>query len=299
MSLLHLRTFLEVYRRRSLTVAARGLALTQPAVSQQMASLEQQLGRRLFERTRRGVVPTAAADELASALGGSLDHAEAVLAAARVRSPELSGVVHLAGPAEYIGEQFVQALTRLTQAGVELRVRLGGRDAIYTQLIAGDVDLAVTASLPDHRQLDARPIASERMVLVAPAGEAFGGDPQTLLGHKPFCAYDLELPLIRQWCEANGLPLPGHPPGVVIPDLRTLVRFVASGAGWSVLPDYLIERELEADAIRDAGERLQRPRNQLYLVWAKGSLRHPRVARTRDLLLSATVSVADNESAEL
>lgn len=299
MSLLHLRTFLEVYRRRSLTEAARRLSLTQPAVSQQVASLEQQLGRRLFERTRRGVIPTAAADDLATSLGNSLDHAETVLATARARSSALSGVVHVAGPAEYLGEQFVTVLTGLTQAGIELRVRLGGRDSIYAQLIAGDVDLAVTASRPDQRQLDCRPIASEQLVLVAPASEPFVDEPAALMLGKPFCAYDLELPLIRQWCAANEMAPPAHPPSVVIPDLRTLVRFVATGAGWSVLPDYLIDSEMRAGTIRDAGARLPRPHNQLYLVWAKGSLRHPRVAHARDMLLAMRSAIPDDLSVQV
>ncbi|MFM7376537.1 MAG: LysR family transcriptional regulator, partial [Erythrobacter sp.] len=44
MSLQQLRTFVEVYRRRSLSDAARALGITQPAASQHIASLETQLG---------------------------------------------------------------------------------------------------------------------------------------------------------------------------------------------------------------------------------------------------------------
>ena len=40
MSLLQLRTFVEVYRRRSLSEAARAIGITQPAASQHIASLE-------------------------------------------------------------------------------------------------------------------------------------------------------------------------------------------------------------------------------------------------------------------
>lgn len=256
-----------------------------------MASLEQQIGRRLFDRTRRGVDPTVAADDLAAALGESLDHAEAVLASARARSSDLSGVVHLAGPAEYIGEQFVGALTRLAAAGIELRIRVGGRDAIYAQLIAGDVDLAITASPPDHRQLDSRRIASERLILVAPIGHSWPDDPAALIERHGFCTYDVELPLIREWCRANSFALPQRKPAIVIPDLRTLVRFVAEGAGWSVLPDYLIEAAVAAGSIRVCGAASHSPPNDLFLVWARGSLRHPRVARTRDLLLATAKDV--------
>ena len=286
MSLQHLRTFLEVHRQQSLTEAARRLSLTQPAVSQQIASLEQQIGRRLFERTRRGVIPTAAANELYSALGSTLDQAEAILASAKVRTSAISGVVHLAGPAEYIGEQFVGALTRLTDAGVGLRIRLGGRAAIYDQLIAGDVDLAVTASPPDHRQLDSRVIAEERLLLVTNTETKLPATAQAMISEMPFCAYDVDLPLIREWCTANGLKLPQYPPLIAIPDLRTLLKFVAAGAGWSVLPDYLIADAIAGGLVQQAFGELTTPKNHLHLVWAKGSLRHPRVAKTKELLLT-------------
>ena len=64
-----LRTFVEVYRQRSISGAARSLELTQPAVSQHIASLESAIGRTLFERHPHGVNPTAAADELAAEIG--------------------------------------------------------------------------------------------------------------------------------------------------------------------------------------------------------------------------------------
>lgn len=284
MSLQHLRTFLEVYRHRSLTEAARRLSLTQPAVSQQVASLEAQVGRALFWRGRRGVRALPAADDLAAALGSSLDHAEAVLAAAKARSVTLSGVVHIAGPAEYIGERFTDALARLADTGIQVRVQLGGRDAIYAQLLAGDVDIAVTASTPSHRQLDHTPIAEENIVFVAPSSSSFTGEPADLISSSPYVAYDTELPLIRQWCAANKIELPAHPPAIVIPDLRTLATLVKAGAGWSVLPDYLLPPLRDPGPVRIAEPGVTPP-NSLHLVWVKGSLRHPRIAFARNTLM--------------
>ncbi|WP_282795827.1 LysR family transcriptional regulator [Streptomyces sp. CC224B] len=67
-----LRAFLEVARQGSFTVAARRLALTQSAVSRQIASLEAALGGApLFDRLPRGVRLTAHGRTL-------LPHAEAV-----------------------------------------------------------------------------------------------------------------------------------------------------------------------------------------------------------------------------
>ncbi|MFD0395024.1 LysR family transcriptional regulator [Streptomyces nogalater] len=60
-----LATFLEIYRRGSLTAAAAALGVSQPAVSGQLARLEGQLDAVLFERSRHGATPTPRAHELA------------------------------------------------------------------------------------------------------------------------------------------------------------------------------------------------------------------------------------------
>lgn len=73
-----LRTFLAVHRAGSFTAAARQLGLSQPTVTTQMRSLEEQLGRELFERQPRGVVPTSVADELAAEVAAPLDALAAV-----------------------------------------------------------------------------------------------------------------------------------------------------------------------------------------------------------------------------
>ena len=46
-------TFRAVAHARSFTAAARELALTQPAVSQQVAALEREVGAQLLDRERR------------------------------------------------------------------------------------------------------------------------------------------------------------------------------------------------------------------------------------------------------
>ena len=61
-------TFLEVYRARSFSRAAKALHITQPAVSQHIRHLEQHYGAVLFEKTTRGAKPTPAGDHLYRAL---------------------------------------------------------------------------------------------------------------------------------------------------------------------------------------------------------------------------------------
>ncbi|MBR5567203.1 MAG: LysR family transcriptional regulator [Bacteroidales bacterium] len=59
-----LEVFIAVVNERSFTKAAAALGISQPAVSQNIAELEKTVGRKLFERLRGEVVPTADAEVL-------------------------------------------------------------------------------------------------------------------------------------------------------------------------------------------------------------------------------------------
>lgn len=292
MSLVHLRSFIEVYRRRSFTAAAHALGLTQPALSQHVASLENQIGRALFDRHARGVLPTAMADDLAARIGSTLDEAEAALSSARARSTELTGTILLAGPSDFLAEGCTALLMRLQRAGLAVRIDVGGREALYDKLCGDEVDLAITASAPSVARLDHARIAEERLLLVAAPEllrtiEAASGLAAGLAA-APCLAYDLERPLVRTWLERNGIDLPDSQPAVTAPDLRMLRGLVADGAGWTVLPDYLCTEALRTRRLAVLPAPVETPVNPLNLVWARSALRHPRIAFARKTLLQAS-----------
>ncbi|MCV3270135.1 LysR family transcriptional regulator [Roseobacter sp. WL0113] len=282
---------MEVFRSRSISAAARALGLTQPAVSGHIASLEGQVGRALFVRQPRGVSPTPFAEDLALQIGDSLDRAEEALARARARSAHISGVVHVAGPAELMAERVAPALKSLQDAGLDIRLQLGGKTSIYRQLIAGEVDLAFTASTPDHPQLAFAVVGSERLIAVAAPdiADRISSAPDLLaaLTAERLLSYDMDRPLVRGWLEQNRLPLAGFVPAITAPDLRMLRALVECGAGWSVIPDYLVVAAVQARRVAAIPAPVSDPTNPFHLVWSKSGLRHPRVAHARDVLLQA------------
>jgi len=84
-TLRQLRVFCAVYERRSFTLAADDMHMTQSAVSKLCAELESELGLPLFERTTRRVVPCDGAAEL-------YEYAQEVLNTMRIAGRRLSAL---------------------------------------------------------------------------------------------------------------------------------------------------------------------------------------------------------------
>lgn len=85
-----LRVFLAVARAGSLRAAADMLGVTQPALSKQMAALEQTLGVRLFRRTGRGMALTDRGQQLFRTMSHSYDIVDAAYGAAAASAGRLS-----------------------------------------------------------------------------------------------------------------------------------------------------------------------------------------------------------------
>ena len=160
------RTFLEVMRDRSLSGAARRLAISQPTVGRHIDALEAALQLSLFSRSPRGLIPMPAAL-------GLLPHAQTMAAAAaalaRAASGEASaehGVVRVTA-SEVIGAEVLPKILadfRREHPRVELELALNNRNE---DLLRRDADIAVRMARPTQRALIARRIGKARLGLYA------------------------------------------------------------------------------------------------------------------------------------
>ncbi|MBO9127374.1 LysR family transcriptional regulator [Rhizobium sp. 16-488-2a] len=290
MYLQQLRTFTEVYRQRSISGAARNLDLTQPAVSQQIASLEAAIGRPLFERHARGVLPTATADELAADIGDKLDHAETALATARSRSTDIAGSVQIIAHSDFAAETIGPVLKTLLEAGVRVRLQTGDREKIRIMVAEGHCDLGFSALPITDARLRTESLHTESIVAVASpeiAGKIMAqGSLVDALKAEPVLAYNLSMPLIRRWLDENHTDIDDDvTPAVVSQDLRSLRSILMSGFGWSVLPEYLCRNELARGNLVEIKPPVARPHNTYYAVWSPSVLRNHRIAFVRQTLI--------------
>src|ERR687890_2323050 len=170
-----LLTFREVARLGSFSRAAEELSLTQPAVSQQILSLERQLGTRLIDRGPGGLGLTAAGALL-------LRHADAVSGRLRLASEQLGDLVaeqrrHLAIGAfpSAIATIVPDALARMKAAEpeLELSVSEGTQEELAAAVRDGTLHIAVLfqdAAAPrrEHEDLERHDLFEEPMVAALP-----------------------------------------------------------------------------------------------------------------------------------
>lgn len=289
MSLVRLRTFVEVYRQRSITGAARTLNLTQPAVSQHIAGLEAAIGRSLFDRQARGVEPTSAAKELAADIGDKLDDAEAALASARARSIELAGALQIVGHADFLAEVISRQLKPLLEEGIRIRMQSGNHESICRLLTEGECDLGISAAAPTNPQLRGELLYTDDIIAVASPVVAqrlaAANDFIIALEDEPILAYSLALPLIDDWLALNRVTLKNAMPAMVGQDLRALRTLLVDGFGWSALPDYLCRPFIEKGELQELPAPFGHSSRSYYLIWTPSALRQPRVAHARQALL--------------
>lgn len=163
-----LRYFAAVAQEGSLTGAAERLFVSQPALTKQIRRLEDDLGVRLFTRSRLGMELTEAGRELASRVPVLLDGwDEAVLATGRAARVLRLGFLD-AGAVGAVSD----AITRFRQARPEWRVELRQFDWSDPSagLAGGEVDAAVVRlPFPGQERLTVRELFVEERGVLLPA----------------------------------------------------------------------------------------------------------------------------------
>lgn len=141
----HLHCFMEVARNQSVMRAADSLAISQPAVSKTLRELEETLGVRLFDRSKKGVVITNFGTLFMRYAGASLTALQEgvdSMAQARMKGETTISVGVLPSVAARV---IPKAAQLFKSGGAETTVCLttGGNGVLLGQLRVGELDLVV------------------------------------------------------------------------------------------------------------------------------------------------------------
>ncbi len=254
MEISQLRSFLKIAEFRNFTRAAEACGVTQPALSQQMARLEAEIGCPVFERQGRQVRLTEAGEMLHRR---ALSIVSLVEDTARQVKDDgetgrlVVGAIPTIAP-YYLPRVLARFRAEVPRARVEVNELV--TEALIKQCQLGDLDVGVLA-LPvpvEHAHLELEPLFEEPLWLVLPSTHrlAKGKKPVPIdeIRAEPFLLLDDAHCLsghIRLYCQSRKLaPVSTGRAS----QLATVQEMVAHGHGLSFVPE--MARKVDASPLR-------------------------------------------------
>jgi DNA-binding transcriptional LysR family regulator len=152
-----IQSFLAALEHGSLMGAARATGVSQPTLGRHIVELEAQLQLALFERTGRGLQPTAHALELAEAANAMQDGAARFSRLASGAGQAVQGRVRLSASQPVACHLLPPILVRMRQALPDVVVELVVSNSV-SNLLLREADLALRMVRPEQSSLVARQI---------------------------------------------------------------------------------------------------------------------------------------------
>lgn len=186
-----LNTFVIVADRGSMAAAARDLNITPAAVSQQIRTLEREMGVSLIARAGRTVSVT---EEGARILQRARDLLRDVADMRSIANDSaLSGELRLGACPTALAGMLPDILARMVEKFPQINVFIkpGYSADLYRAVEAGDLDAAIVLQAPFSlpKTCDWLLLREEPLVVLAPLSMA-GRDPHELLANEPLIRYD-------------------------------------------------------------------------------------------------------------
>lgn len=289
MDLQKLRVFVAVAREGNVTRAAKQLSLSQPALSKQLAELEEALSAVLFDRLPRGMRLTAAGEVL-------LRHAERIYAAERAAESELSELSGLRagrlsiGASTTIGSYLIPSVFGAFQRAhpeVRLELEIANTTVIQAMVSDGRIDLGLTEGNVPSEQFTVEVVHYDELVAVASPTHPLSKKRKVHaqeLSNAPFICRERgsgSREVIEAALAERGLTLT---PAMALGSTEAIKNAVAAGLGVAILSRLTVELELTAGRLALIELRDLSLRRALHMVQLRGKHPSPAVAAFVSLL---------------
>ncbi len=287
MELRHLTYFLAVAERLNFSRAAEALHVAQPAISQQIRALEENLGVRLFDRIGKRVTLTEAGQAL-------LPHARRILAAVEAAQNEVReritlthGTVSLGAPTTVSTHRLPEQLTRFKHdyPGLEVTLREAGTESLVRLMVEGKLDLAIVVTDLLPPELEVAAYLDEHYVLAVNANHALAKRRSVKLADLASEAFILfaEGYKLRE-VTLSACRRAGFEPKVALDGgaMQSALEFVAAGLGVAIVPELAWGGTKHIRKLRITDQDLRR---SLGVVWHKDHYLSPAARALREFLI--------------
>ncbi|MWW25932.1 LysR family transcriptional regulator [Algibacter lectus] len=270
------RTFKEIYENGTLTKASIALYASQPGVSVHLNALEAYVGKKLFERTSRKMIPTEDGKFLYEYIIESLKKLE-------IAEQHFKKTTQEKNPSLNIGmcsEMFQLIIEpEIPKLDFDLVARFGAHTDLIKDLNNGILDLVITPKKQNKKKslVEYIPFSKERIVLIA------GNKTDTTKIQKHINSNNInkledellqnvwysssnEMEHFRRFWFENFNKKPAFKPNYILPNITSIIRCLNNGNGLALVPDFLCQEQILRNEINLVWEGNVKTENTLYFA---------------------------------
>ena len=248
-----LEVLLTVAEEKSFSRAAKRLHRTQPAVSQTVKRLENEIGESLFDRSSKDGTLTPAGSLL-------LDYARQMLNLRRSARNAITELRHLQRGRVSISanEHMIFYLLPLIEEFaarhpmIKVDIKRGVASRIPRQIMAREVELGVVSFKPRDKTVRALEVGSDELALVVRPDHRFAGRDVVKiseLGVESFVAHNAASPYRDQVISEFERREVDLNISIEMPSLEAIKRLVERGNGIALIPRIIAENEINAGTL--------------------------------------------------
>lgn len=244
MELNHLKYFHAVAKVNSFTKAAKILRVQQPAISKTVRMLEDQLGLRLLERHKTGVVLTKAGKEIFSRCENIFTHVEDILRISDLEKTDCQGLLSFAVTDAVSHYVLPNILNKFLDQFPKVRPSIfaGSSNLIYKELMDGRSEFGITFTRPDSDDFEVQELIRVPFFLVASTQHLKKNDLSTSF----IISREIDYPKSRPFPVLEMLHKNKVQVNVILSsnNLDFQKEMVRQGRGIALLPNFMVRQAL-------------------------------------------------------
>lgn len=274
MDLFQLETFLSVAQTGSFSAAAKVVHRTQPAVSQLVRRLEEEVGEPLFDRSSRDGMLTDAGRVLQEYAQKMLNLRREARASLEELRQFQRGTLVLAAN-EFTSLYLLRVLEDFRRfcPMIKIAVQRSLASSIAEQILDHTAEIGVLSFRPEDSSLQSVVVYRDELVFVVPPGHPLAKAKSVnirQLGAESFIAHNVVSPYRLKVLEAFKRHKTPLNIGVEMPTLEAIKRFVAAGNGVALVPGIAVGPELARGELIAIPVRELKLERKLRIVYRKG-----------------------------
>ena len=270
------RTFKEIYENGTLTKASVALYASQPGVSVHLNALEAYIGKKLFERTSRKMIPTEEGKFLYEYIIDSIKTLEIAEQHFKKTTLDKNPSLHVGMCSETFQIIIEPEVPKLQ---FDLVAKFGNHMDLIKDLNNGILDLVITPKKHTNKTslVTYTPFSKERIVLIA--GKQTDTTPINIfLKNQDKVALEKELQQHRWYSASNEMEhfrrfwyenfnkRPSFKPNYILPSINSIIRCLSHENGLALVPDFLCKEAIANHGIELVWEGTAPTENILYFA---------------------------------